>query len=103
MIEKQKHVCRALNNFEQFLIFVSAVSRCISISAFSSLAGTSIGITSSAVGLKVCALTTTIKNYKSIIMKKRKKHNEIVSLAKTKLNDIEVLIALYIRSDEFDS
>ena len=31
--------------------------------------------------------------YKSIIKKKRKNHNKIVSLAKFKLNNIEVLIS----------
>ena len=34
-----------------------------------------------------------IKNYKSIIKKKKKKHDKIVLLAKSKLNSIEVLIS----------
>ena len=33
-----------------------------------------------------------IKKYKSIIKKKKKKHNKIVLLAKSKLNNMEVLI-----------
>ena len=57
-------------------------------------------------GLKLCAITAKIKKCKSIIKKKKKKHNKIVLLAKTKLNIIEVLIfrALsdsYISLDEF--
>ena len=52
-----------------------------------------IGITSSAVGLKICAVTVGIKNYKSIIKIKKKKHDKIVLLAKSKLNSIEVLIS----------
>ena len=49
-----------------------------------------IGIVSSAIGLKSCAITAGIK--KSII-KKRKKHNKIVLLAITELNSIEALIS----------
>ena len=52
-----------------------------------------IGITSSAIGLKICAITARIKKYKSIIKKKKKKHDKIVLLAKSKLNSIEVLIS----------
>ena len=45
-------MCRALNYFEHFLIFVSAVGGCVSISVFTSLTSVPVGITSSAVGLK---------------------------------------------------
>ena len=44
----------------------------------------SIGITSSAVGLKICVITAAIKKYKSIIKKKKKKHGKLVLLAKSK-------------------
>ena len=60
-----------------------------SISAFASLVGIPKGITSSAIGLKICTITTGIKKCKS---KKKKKHDKIVLLAKSKLNSIEVLI-----------
>ena len=53
----------------------------------------SIGITSSAMGLKICAITAGIKKYKSIIKKKKKKHDKTVLLAKSKLNSIGVLIS----------
>ena len=43
-----------------------------------------VSITSSAVGIKVCAITAGIKKYKSIIKKKKKKHNKIVLLGKDK-------------------
>ena len=66
---------------------------CISISAFAYLVGIQIGITSSAIELKICAVTKAIKKYKSIIKKKKKKHNKIVLFAKFKLNSTEVLIS----------
>ena len=65
-------------------------------------------IASSAVGLTTCASTAGIEKNKSIIKKNRKKHNNIVLLAKIKLNTIKVLISkslidLYSYHDEFAS
>ena len=93
MSEKYKKVCTTLNYIEHFLILASTITGCVSISAFASLIGIPIGITSSAIGLKICAITAGIKKYKSIIKKKKKKHDKIVLLAKSKLNSIEVLIS----------
>ena len=93
MSRKHKKVCTTLNYIEHFLILASTITGCVSISAFASLIGIPIGITSSAIGLKICAITAGIKKYKSIIKKKKKKHDKIVLLAKSKLNSIEVLIS----------
>ena len=93
MSKKHKKVCTTLNYIEHFLILASAIAGCISISAFVSLLGIPIGITSSVVGLKICAVTAGIQMYKSIVKKKKKKHDKMVLLAKTKLNSIEVLIS----------
>ena len=71
MSEKHRKVCMALNFIKQLHIFVSAITGCVSISAFASLVGITIGIASSAVGLKIFAITTGIKMYKSIIEKKK--------------------------------
>ena len=73
-----------------------------------SLVGVPVGIASSAVGLKICAITAGIKKYKSIIKKNRKKHDKIVLLGKTKLDTIEALIYKtlidsYISDDKFVS
>ena len=46
-----------------------------------------------AIGSKVCVITAGIKNYKSIIKKKNKKHDKIILSAKYKLNSIETLIS----------
>ena len=79
-------------SYWHFLILVSAINGCISISAFGSLLGIPIGITSSAIGLKIWIIAG-IKKYKPIIKKKKNNDNEILLRAKTKLNDIEVLIS----------
>ena len=93
IINKHKNVCATLNYIEHLLILASAVTVSVSISAFGSLVGISTSIASSAVGLKILAITVEIKKSKSIIKKKRKTHDEIVLLSKTKLNSIEVLIS----------
>ena len=51
------------------------------------------GITSSAITLKICAIAEGIKKYKSIIKKKKKNHDKIILLAKYKLNSKETLIS----------
>ena len=105
MSEKHKKVCAALSYTETLS---STIAGCTSIFYFPSLTGISIGITSSAVGLKTCAITAGIKKYKSIIKKKKKKRDKIILLTKSKLNSIEVLISKALISstisyDEFVS
>ena len=108
MREKYIKTCKYLNYVEHLLILVSAVTGCASISAFASLVCVPVGIKSSAVGLKICAITAKIKNYKSIMKKKEKKHDKIVLLGKDTLNTIEVLISKalidsHISHDKFGS
>ena len=50
-----------------FLVFVSTVSGCVSISVFVSLVGVPVGITSTSLGLKICGLTAGIEKYKSVM------------------------------------
>ena len=92
MSKKHKQICITLNYIEQFLILASTITGCVSISAFASLVGISVGITSCAIGLKICVITAGMKKYKSTIKKKKKKHDKTVLLAKSKLNSTEVLI-----------
>ena len=89
--EKHKKVCTTLNYTEHFFNLASTITGCISISIFAPLIGVPIGIKSSAIGLKICAITAGVKKYKSIIKKRKKKHDKIVFLAKYKLKKIKVL------------
>ena len=54
---------RVLNYIAHLLISMSTVTGCVSISAFASLVGIPIVITSSAIILKICAITAGIKKY----------------------------------------
>ena len=69
--KKHKNVCATLNYIENFLILASTTTGCISVSPFASLIGIPIGITSSAIGSKICAIAAGIKKYKSIITKQK--------------------------------
>ena len=65
-----------------------------------------IRITSSSIWLKICVINVGIKKYKQIIKEKKKKHDKIVLLSKSKLNNIEALISKalvesVISNDEF--
>ena len=105
MSRKDKKVSTTLNHIH-FLISISAIKGCISISDFTSLIGNPIGITSSVIGLKICQINAGIKNYKSIFNKKKKKDDKILLVAKCKLNTLGVLISKtsinsFVSHDEF--
>ena len=72
MIKKYEKMCKFLNYFEYFLALVSTISGYVSIFAFGSLFGVAVGIMSSTVALKIFPKTAGLKNYKSLIKKKRK-------------------------------
>ena len=106
MSKKRKKVYTTLSYIEHFIILASTITGYVSISPFASLVGILIEITSSAIGLKICAITAGNKKYNSIIQKKKKKHDKIVLLAKSQLNKSEILISkslidLNIIHDEF--
>ena len=63
MCEKYIKACTNPNYIQHFLFLASTITGCISISAFASLLGTPIGITSSAIGVKVFAIVAGIKKY----------------------------------------
>ena len=64
MSKKHKKVCRFLNYIDHSLIVISTITGCISFSDFASLVVIPIGITSSAIGLKICVIAGGIKKYK---------------------------------------
>ena len=93
MSKKHKKFWGVFNYIDHLLIVISTITGCVSISGFTSLSGIPIAITSSAIGLKICAITAGTKRSKSITKKEKKKHDQIVLLAKSKLNSAEVLIS----------
>ena len=82
MSNKHKKFCTTLNCIEHFLSLASSVTGRILISNFSSFLGIPIEIASSALGLKICAITAGIKRYKSIVLGKSKLNNTKILISK---------------------
>ena len=102
-------LCKYINAFDYIdktLVVLSAASRGVSIISFASVIGASTGIASVGFALVFSLTTGIIKRLLSIARNKKKKRNEIVMLAKSKLNSIETLISqalidLEISREEF--
>ena len=60
-MSRKNKVFATLNYIKHFLILASTITGCISISAFASLLGIPIGITSSAAELEIYVIATVIK------------------------------------------
>ena len=67
MSGKYKKSCQYLNYVELLLILASTVTGSISVSALASLVAIPVGITISAIGIKICGITVGIKKKESII------------------------------------
>ena len=80
MSKNHKKVYTTPNCYKHLLILASKSTGCISISAFASLLGIFIEITSSAIGLKICAISAGIKKHKSTVNKKKTKYDNLVIL-----------------------
>ena len=78
---------------EKILIVLSATSSSVSIISFTSTIGLPVGIVSTSFTLIFSITTGIIKKLLSTTIKKKKKHDQILMLAKGKYNSIEALIS----------
>ena len=74
MSKKYKKIGKHLNYVKYLIILASTVTGCVSISAFASLVA--VGIASSAIEIKICAITAGIKKCNSILKNNKKKHDK---------------------------
>ena len=79
--------------FDKSLIVLSATSGSISIASFATVIGTPIGIASATFSLAFSLSRGLLKKLLEITRNKKKKHNKIVMLARSKLNSIESKIS----------
>ena len=96
----QRKSCRKLNEYvttfdyiEKILIVLSATSSGVSIISFTSIIGAPVGIASASLTLIFSLTTGIVKKLLNITRNKKKKHDKILMLAKSKLNSIETLIS----------
>ena len=98
-INQQKSYSKKLNKYvtifnyiNKILIFLSITSSGISIISFTIAIGVPAGIASACFILIFSITTGIIKKLLNITRKKKKRHDKILVLAKSKLNSIESLI-----------
>ena len=75
--------------FDKSLIVLSATSCSISIASFATVIGTPVGIASASLSLTFSLFTGIVKKLLKTTRNKKKKHNKIIMLARSKLNSIE--------------
>ena len=99
-IQERKIMCKKLSKyiaafdfFDKTLIALSSTSRGICIISFTSAIGVPVGIASASFSLVFSLTTGIIKKLLKIPRDKKKKHNKIFMLAKSKINSIETLIS----------
>ena len=96
----------AFDYIDKVLIVLSATSCRVSIISFTNVVGAPVGIASASFTLIFSLTTGIIKKLLSITRNKKKKHDKILMLAKSKLNSIKTLISqalidLEISHEEF--
>ena len=79
--------------FDKSLIILSVTSDIVSISSFATVIGIPVGITSASPSLTFSLCTGLVKKISKATRNKKKKHNKIVMLARSKLNSIESKIS----------
>ena len=99
-INERKSCIKKLNKYitvfeyiDKILIILSATSGGVSIISFLSIAGVPVGIASASFTLVFSIAKGIIKILLKITRNKKKKHDNILMLAKSKLNSIEILIS----------
>ena len=82
------------------LIALSVATGSISIASFATAIGAPVGIMSASCSLAFSITTGFVKTFLKTIRNKKKKHNKIVMLARSKLNSIESKISKALMDNE---
>ena len=83
----------AFDYIDKVLIVLSATTGGVSIISFTSIIGAPVGIASASFTLIFSLTTGIVKKLLNITRNKKKKHDKILMLAKSKLNSIEALVS----------
>ena len=83
----------AFDYIDKVLIAVSATSGGVSITSFTSVVGAPVGIASASFTLIFSLTAGIVEKLLNTTRNKKKKHNKVFMLAKSKLNSIETLIS----------
>ena len=86
--------------FDKSLIVLSATSGSISIASSTTVIATPVGIASASLSLAFSIFTGIVKKLSKTTRNKKKKHNKIIMLARSKLNSIESKISEALINNE---
>ena len=89
MSKKLSKYISFFDHFDKSLIVLSVTSGGVSIASFATTIGAPIGITIASFSLAFSLCTGLVKKLLKATRNKKKKHNKIVMLARSKLNSIE--------------
>ena len=99
-INQRKSCSKKLNKYittfdyiDKILVGLSATTGGVSIISFSSVTGAPVGIASASFTLIFSLTTGIVKKLLNITRNKKKKHDKILMLAKSKLSSIDTLIS----------
>ena len=99
-INQRKSCSKKLNKsvttfdyIDKILIVLSGTSGRVSIISFTGIIGAPVGVASASLTLIFSLTTGIVKKLLNITRNKKKKHDKILMLAKSKLNSIETLIS----------
>ena len=99
-----KRLSKYIASFDYFyksLIVLSVTTGSISIASFATVIGAPVGMMSASFSLAFSITTGFVKKFLKTIRNKKKKHNKIVMLARSKLNSIESKISEALINNEF--
>ena len=91
--KKLNKYVNAFDHIDKVLIAVSTTSGGVSIISFTSIIGAPVGIVIASFTLIFSLTTRIVKKLLNITRKKKKKHDKILMLCKSKLNSIDTLIS----------
>ena len=99
-IKERKNIIKKLNKYlvsfdylDKIFITLSASFGTLSIASYASVVGIPAGITGASLTLVFTVGTGISKSLLKVMKKRKKKHNKIIVLAKSKLSDIETLLS----------
>ena len=98
-----KSLCKYIGSFGYFdksLIVLSVAAGSIFIASFATVIGAPVGIMSASCSLVFSITTIFVKKFLKTIRNRKKKHNKIVMLARSKLNSIESEISEALINNE---
>ena len=98
-----KNLSKYIASFEYLynsLVVLSVATGSISIASFATAIGAPAGLMSASCSLAFSIATRFVKKFLKTIKKKKKKHNKIVTLVRSKLNSIESKISEALINNE---